>query len=147
MLPPFIEVQYNPSTVISFRSTDLRQRTSFHFQWMRFRIKHELILALVIHLPRPICCLDKICVLHYLRKQEALLHIRESITTSNIDVVYLTVSRADTCGSVDRLEGCPGPVLICCVACHTVSVIDGFQNFWSKVVRCVCDPEAGFVVE
>src|ERR1700710_2421303 len=91
--------------------------------------------------------MDQIGILQHLGEKEAVLHIIEASSTSNVNVTDFTVPRAYTSGTIDGNIGVPCPVPIFFVFGCTVRIIKALHNFWTQDIIGICDVEARLLVE
>ena len=81
--------------------------------------------------------MNQIAILHNLSKQKTILEVIEAATTFCVDVLQLCKSGTNTTSVVDCNERIPGPVTVCLIASHSVSVVEAFNNFGTKDVVSV----------
>lgn len=92
--------------------------------------------------------MDHVRVFQNLGKEETLLHVVKTISSSNVDVLNSRVARSYMACRIDSKEGIPGPVLVLYVisifnlrvkkeahlgvTSDAVSIVVTFNNFWSQ---------------
>lgn len=79
---------------------------------MRFSVKHPLIRAIVVDIPRRLRRLYQIAVFHDLGEQEALLKVSLVASARHIHVADGTEAGLRSRGCVDRRECRPCPILV-----------------------------------